>query len=64
MSTLQKVRIGKNMISTDRAKNVVEVVEGDDRLVTDGRVNQMNGHLKQAGEKAKASRKVAPLVTP
>lgn len=52
------------MISTDRAKNVVEVVEGDDRLVTDGRVNQMNGHLKQAGEKAKASRKVAPLVTP
>lgn len=63
------------MTGKDRANNLADIAKGnvryaagqaadDDRLVTDGSVNQTKGHLEQVGQKSKGSRKVGSVVTP
>jgi uncharacterized protein YjbJ (UPF0337 family) len=52
------------MSKKDKAKNATQVTKGDvkeaagqvsgnDRLVAEGKIDQMVGHIKQAGEKIK-----------
>jgi uncharacterized protein YjbJ (UPF0337 family) len=58
------MRKGIKMTNKDKAKNLAEIAKGkvkeaagkttgDDQLENDGRVDQMKGNLKQAGEKVK-----------
>jgi uncharacterized protein YjbJ (UPF0337 family) len=58
------MRKGMKVTNKDKAKNLAEITKGkvkeaagkttgDDQLENDGRVDQMKGDLKQAGEKVK-----------
>jgi uncharacterized protein YjbJ (UPF0337 family) len=58
------MRKGMRVTNKDKAKNLAEITKGkvkeaagkttgDDQLENDGRVDQMKGDLKQAGEKVK-----------
>lgn len=63
------------MTNKDKAKNTTQIAKGkvkeiagkttgDDKLENDGKVDQMKGNFKQAGEKTKDSRNVDSVVTP
>ena len=52
---MSKVDKSKNnaQIAKGKIKEVTGRAAGDDELEVDGKIDQVKGHLKQAGEKAK-----------